>query len=89
MESSNLLGDALAGVLRPIVVEAVETALNNQRKDEDERLLTIGETVAVMSVSKDWLYAHGEKHGLRRKLGPKLVRYSWKAIQKFIATRGS
>ncbi len=89
MESNDLLSNALAVVLGPIVVEAVEAALNNQRKEEDDKLLNIEEAVEVTSMSKDWLYAHGEKHGLRRRVGPKAVRYSHKAIQKFIATRAS
>ncbi len=81
------LNTAFAESIRPVLREELEAVLNNHKKEEGDRLLTIEEATEVLSASKDWLYAYGGKLGLRRKLGPKMVRYSWRAIQKFIATR--
>jgi len=81
------LKTAFAESIRPVLREELEAVLRSHRTEEGDRLLTIEEAAEVLSVSKDWLYAHGGKLGLRRKIGPKAVRYSSKAIQKFIATR--
>ena len=83
------LNAAFAESIRPVLREELEAVLRSHRTEEGDRLLTIEEAAEVLSVSKDWLYSHGGKLGLRRKLGPKAVRYSHKAIQKFIATRAS
>jgi len=83
------LNAAFAESIRPVLREELAAALRSHRTEEGDRLLTIEEAAEVLSVSKDWLYSHGGKLGLRRKIGPKAVRYSHKAIQKFIATRAS
>ena len=83
------LNTAFAESIRPVLREELEAVLRSHRTEEGDRLLTIEEAAEVLSVSKDWLYSHGGKLGLRRKIGPKAVRYSHKAIQKFIATRAS
>ena len=81
------LNAAFAESIRPVLREELEAVFRSHRTEEGDRLLTTEEAAEVLSVSKDWLYAHGGKLGLRRKLGPKAVRYSHKAIQKLIATR--
>ncbi len=83
----SLFSEAFRGELEEIVQRAVEKALNGTGHHEGDKLLNADEAAEVLSVSKDWLYSHGGKLGLRRKIGPKAVRYSYKAIQKFIATR--
>ena len=81
------LNAAFAESIRPVLREELAAALRSHRTEEGDRLLTIDEAAGILGVSKDWLYSHARKLGLRRELGPKMVRYSWRAIQKFIATR--
>jgi predicted DNA-binding transcriptional regulator AlpA len=80
-----LLAEALAGILRPIVKEAVKEALNGHR-DED-RLLDAEEASRLLSVSEDWLYRQAKKLPFTRKLGRKMLRFSSQGIQKYLATR--
>ena len=83
--TSSLLGEALAGILKPIVAEAVKEALNGHR--EEDRLLDAEETAKLLSVSEDWLYRRAKKLPFTRKLGPKMLRFSSQGIQKYLATR--
>lgn len=80
-----LLAEALAAILKPIVKEAVREAMNGH-KDED-RLLDAEEAASMLSVSPDWLYRNGRKLPFTRKLGPKMLRFSYQGIQKYLATR--
>ncbi|MGH7774321.1 MAG: helix-turn-helix transcriptional regulator [Candidatus Binatia bacterium] len=80
-----LLADALAAILKPIVKEAVEQALNGHR-DED-RLLDAEEAAKLLGMSRYWLYRHAQKLPFTRKLGPKNLRFSYQGIQKWLATR--
>ena len=83
--TSPLLAEALAGILKPIVAEAVREALNGHR-DED-RLLNAEEAARLLCVSEDWLYRQAKKLPFTRKLGPKMLRFSCVGIQKYLATR--
>jgi len=88
VEADSQLAGAFAAIIKPIVVEAVREALDGMRGEKaEDRMLTVDQAAEILGVSKDWLYSHARKLGLRRELGPKMVRYSWRAIQKFIATR--
>ena len=80
-----LLVEALAAILKPIVKEAVEQALNSHR-DEDH-LLDAEEAAKLLSVSEDWLYRQAKKLPFSRKLSPKMLRFSSQGIQKYLATR--
>ena len=84
-ENNNGLSEALAAILKPIVREAVEQALNSHR-DED-RLLDAQEAAKLLSVSEDWLYRQAKKLPFSRKLGPKMLRFSSVGIQKYLTTR--
>jgi predicted DNA-binding transcriptional regulator AlpA len=82
-ENNNLLADALAAILKPIVKEAVREAMNGHR-DED-RLLDAVEASRLLSVSSDWLYRHAKRLPFTRKLGPKMLRFSSQGIQKYLS----
>ncbi len=84
-ESNSNLAEALAAILKPIVEGAVKEALNGHR-DED-RLLDAAEASRLLSVSEDWLYRHAKRLPFTRKLGPKMLRFSYQGIQKYLATR--
>lgn len=81
----SLLAEALAAILKPIVKEAVQEAMNGHR-DEDH-LLDTEEASRVLCVSPGWLYRHAKKLPFTRKLGPKMLRFSYQGIQKYLATR--
>ncbi len=80
-----LLAEALAAILKPIVEGAVREALDGHR-DED-RLLDAEEAARALCVSPDWLYRHAKRLPFSRKLGPKMLRFSYQGIQKYLATR--
>lgn len=80
-----LLVEAVAAILKPIVKEAVQEALNGHK--EEDRLLDAEEAARVLSVSPDWLYRSAKKLPFTRKLGPKMLRFSYQGIQKYLATR--
>lgn len=81
----SLLAEALASILRPIVKEAVQEAINGHR--EEDRLLDAEEASRALRVSPDWLYRHAKKLPFTRKLGAKMLRFSYQGIQKYLATR--
>ena len=80
-----LLAEALASILKPIVKEAVQEAINGHR--EEDRLLDAEQASRLLSVSSDWLYRHSRKLPFTRKLGAKMLRFSSQGIQKYLATR--
>ena len=71
--------------MRPIVQAAVRDALTTHRVED--RLLETEEAAKVLAVSPDWLYRHAKKLPFTRKLGPKMLRFSSKDIDKYLATR--
>ena len=84
-ETNSNLAEALAAILKPIVKEAVKEAINGHR--EEDRLLDAEEASSLLSVSPDWLYRNGKRLPFTRKLGPKMLRFSYQGIQKYLATR--
>ena len=84
-DTSPLLAEALAAILRPIVKEAVKEAMNGHR--QEDRLLAAEEASRLLCVSEDWLYRHARRLPFSRKLGPKMLRFSSLGIQKYLATR--
>jgi predicted DNA-binding transcriptional regulator AlpA len=84
-ETPVTLENALEELLRRIVreeIRALKAELNGQ-----DRLLGAGEASKMLSVSPDWLYRHAKKLPFSRKLGPKMLRFSYQGIQKYLLTR--
>ncbi len=79
------LGEALLETIRQAVRQEIRAA-QNDRHDGD-RLLNSKEASKVLSVSPDWLYRHASRLPFTRKLGPKMLRFSYQEIQKYLATR--
>ena len=79
------LAEALAEILEPIVKRAVQEAINGHR--DADRLLDAEKASKVLCVSEDWLYRHANKLPFTRKLGPKMLRFSYQGIQKYLTTR--
>ena len=75
------LDDALSRVIRQAIKQ--ELTDSTSRPDETDRLLNVTEAAKVLNVSKDWLYDHAKKFPFTLKLGPKMLRFSSRGIQKF------
>jgi excisionase family DNA binding protein len=82
----SILGEAFSGAIRQVVREEINLALSKPQSSED-RLLTAEEAAQLLSVSPDWLYRNAKKLPFTRKLGPKMLRFSYQGIKKWLATR--
>jgi len=79
----------LAGLeswLRTLIREEIRAA-NQTNHHEGDRLLDAEEAAKILSVSPDWLYRHGSRLPFTRKLAPRVLRFSYQGIQKYLATR--
>ncbi len=78
---------ALEGWFRGLVREEVQQALKNQNGHQGDRLLSTEEASKLLSVSPDWLYRHGSRLPFTRKLAPRVLRFSYLGIQKYLASK--
>ena len=85
IKDSSPSGSLTVGQLRELVREEVERATHNGHGED--HLLTTEEASRVLCVSPDWLYRHANKLPFTRKLGPKMLRFSQRGIEKWLATR--
>lgn len=76
-------------ILESVVRRAVREELQALKMDltGEDRLLEAEEVAKILSVSTDWLYRNAKRLPFTRKLGPKMLRFSAKGIQKYIAAR--
>ncbi len=74
------------GTLKNLIHEEMEKARGQGGRETGDRLIDREEAMRVLAVSRDFLYRHGKKLGLTRKVGGRL-KYSWLALQKYIASR--
>lgn len=79
------LNDVLKALIEPIIRDAVIEAIN--KGTDDDRLLDAEEAAKLLSVSEDWLYRNGKKLPFTRKLGSKMLRFSYQGILKYLQTR--
>jgi len=70
--------------LRAVLHQELEKVLNGQSGD---RLLTAEQAAEILSTSPDWLYRHAGHLPFTRKLAPRMLRFSYQGIQKYLATR--
>jgi predicted DNA-binding transcriptional regulator AlpA len=84
-DPSHSLAEALAAIIKPIVEGAIKEAVSGNK--EVDRLLNAEEASLLICVSKDWLYRHARQLPFTRKLGPKMLRFSYQGIQKYLANR--
>ena len=83
---SNLAVTLTGGQLRDLIREEVGKALNGHG-DGTDKLLDAQQAAKMLSVSPDWLYRHGKELPFARKLGHKMLRFSYLGIQKWLTTR--
>jgi predicted DNA-binding transcriptional regulator AlpA len=81
------LGETFLELMRQAVREEIRTLIEDLR--EKDRLLTAQEAARMLAVSPDWLYRNAKRLPFTHQLAPKMLRFSRRGIEKWIATRGS
>ena len=87
--TSSSLENTLEQFLRQIIREEVKDLLVLDVHHEADHLLDANEAAKLLSISPDWLYRHAGRLPFTRKLGPKMLRFSYQGIQKYLASRKS
>jgi excisionase family DNA binding protein len=77
--------DMLVEQIRVVVREEIK-AVNANGKSGD-RLLDPEEAAKLLSVSEDWLYHQARKLPFTRKLGPRLLRFSYQGMMKWMESK--
>jgi predicted DNA-binding transcriptional regulator AlpA len=78
--------DLLLDQIREVVREEIKAASNGTAVKGD-RLLDPEEAAKLLSVSEDWLYHHAKKLPFTRKLGPRLLRFSYHGMIKWMESK--
>jgi len=86
LDDSSLLVTLTVGQLKTIVREEVEKAVGQNGQHRD-KLLDAKQAAEILYVGEDWLYHHHKKLPFTRKLAPRVLRFSYQGIQKYLATR--
>ena len=81
------LETSLLSLLQEVRSVKAEIQKNANGNHEGDHLLDAEEASIILSVSPDWLYRNSSKLPFTRKLGPKMLRFSYQGIQKWLATR--
>ena len=80
--------DLLLDQIRAAVREEIGKAANaNGAAVKGDRLLNPKETARILSVSEDWLYHNAKRLPFTRKLGPRLLRFSYSGLLKYIESK--
>jgi predicted DNA-binding transcriptional regulator AlpA len=82
----SILGEVWYGAIQQAVTDALRSAGTKPKSNRD-RLLTADEAAQMLSVSPDWLYRNAKKLPFTRKLGPKMLRFDYRGMVKWIETR--
>ena len=87
IDDSSLSVTLTVGQLKALVREEIEKAVGQNGHYQADRLLDAKEAAEILSVSEDWLYRRISKLPFTRRLGPKMLRFSFQGIQKWMATK--
>jgi predicted DNA-binding transcriptional regulator AlpA len=85
-ESAKNPFDLLLDQIRDVVREEIKAASNGTAVKGD-RLLDPEEAAKLLSVSEDWLYHNAKKLPFTRKLGPRLLRFSYHGMIKWMESK--
>lgn len=77
--------DLLIDQIRAVVREEIKAV--NAAGAKTDRLLDPAEAAKLLSVSEDWLYHQAKKLPFTRKLGPRLLRFSYQGIIKWMDSK--
>ena len=86
IKNPNIFSDPFRSELEEIVERAVKKALNGNEHHGD-RLLDAKQAAEILCVGEDWLYHHHKKLPFTRKLAPRVLRFSYQGIQKYLGTK--
>jgi len=87
LDDSALSVTLTVGQLKALVREEIEKAAGQNGHQGGDRLLNAKETSALLAMSEDWLYRNGHKLPFVRKMGPRMLRFSYQGIQKWLTSR--
>ena len=66
----------------------MQQALKNQNGHHGgDRLLDVETAAKLLSVDESWLYRHQKKLPFSRKLAPRVLRFSYLGLQKYLASK--
>jgi predicted DNA-binding transcriptional regulator AlpA len=82
---STLLVTMTVGQLRDLVRAEIQAARTGQQ--DAERWMDAKEAAELLSMSEDWLYRHAKTLPFTRKLGHKMLRFSYQGLVKYMETR--
>lgn len=85
-ETATTVENALEGLLRRIIREEIQT-FKAELNGQEERLLDAEEAAALLGVSRDWIYRNASRLPFTRKLGPKMLRFSYQGVLKWLPSR--
>jgi predicted DNA-binding transcriptional regulator AlpA len=80
-------------LLRTLLIDAVREAVRAELQNfgaqphPEDRLLDAEATAQLLSVSTEWLYHNSRRLPFTRKLGHKMLRFSYLGIQKYLSCR--
>lgn len=80
------LGETFAQIIRDAVKQELNSSRNGQLMGDADRLLTVEQVAERLNVSVDWVYDNAKKFPFTRKLGPKMLRFSERGLQKYLET---
>ncbi len=86
LDDSTLSVTLTVGQLKALVREEIEKAAG-QNGHHGDKLLDAEEACKILSASPDWLYRHANRLPFTRKLGHRMLRFSYQGIQKWLTTR--
>jgi len=77
---------ALESWLRTLIREEMQ-AVHQTGQQAGDRLLDAEEAAEILAVSPDWLYRRAARLPFTRKLAPRVLRFSYLGIQKYLAAK--
>ena len=83
----SIFSEAFLNELDGMIQRAVERASNGNGHHDRDHLLDVKAAAKVLSVSKEWLYDHASRLPFTRKLGPKMLRFSYLEMMKWAKTK--
>jgi predicted DNA-binding transcriptional regulator AlpA len=78
--------DLLVDQIRAVIREEIKAA-NGGGGAKGDRLLDPAEAAKLLAVSEDWLYHHAKRLPFTRKLGPRLLRFSYLEMVKWMESK--
>jgi predicted DNA-binding transcriptional regulator AlpA len=86
-----LSADALAAAALQLAVlqsaVAVRLVTGSVRNDGPDRLLTVKQAAPILGMSTDWLYRNADALPFTRRTGRRTVRFSERALRRYLAER--